>query len=115
MDIKDVLPYADVYVEPAVMVDIGIAMLEAMKLKKPIVATCVGEIPVFVHDNENGYLVDPSNTDGLADRILMILSDPGLGRQFGEAAARTISRYTIEGYMQSLEELVTKSVVAKIQ
>lgn len=113
MDIKDILPYADLYVEPASIVDVGIAMLEAMKLKKPIVATRVGEIPVFVHDNENGYLVDPSNADDLAGRILMVLSDPSLGCQFGEVSARIISRYTIEGYMQAFEELVTKSVVAK--
>jgi len=114
MDIKDILSYADVYVESAVMVDISIALLEAMKLKKPIVATRVGEIPVFVHDNENGYLVDPSNADGLAGRILMLLSEPSLASQFGESSARTISRYTIEGYMRLFEELITKSVTEKI-
>lgn len=110
MDIKDVLPYADVYVEPAIMVDVGIAMLEAMKAKKAIVASNVGEIPVFVYDGENGFLVAPKDVHALIDRISAIVADQALQIRMGERSEQIIAPYTIEKYMQSFESLVKQYI-----
>ena len=104
MDIKDILPYADIYVEPAITVDIGIALLEAMKEGKPAVASAVGEIPVFIKDGENGFLVNPGDSDLLAKRISQLLVSEELRKKFGENSKKIINSYTIEGYMSSFEQ-----------
>lgn len=113
MDIKDVLPYADIYIEPAVTVDIGIALLEAMKAGKPIVSSRVGEIPVFVKDGENGFLVEPKNSVLLAEKISRLLTDGELRKKFGENSKKIIGPYTIEGYMKTFEEIITDAKNAK--
>ena len=113
MDIKDVLLYADIYVEPAVVVDVGIAMLEAMKAKKPIVATNVGEISVFIQNEKNGFLVPPKDEHALTERISILLSNAELRTTMGERSGEIIAQYTIGGYMRTFEDLVFKSVVAK--
>ena len=113
LDIKDILPYADIYVEPAVTVDIGIALLEAMKEGKPIVSSRVGEIPVFVKDGENGFLVEPKNSSLLAGKISELLADGGLRKKFGENSKKIISPYTIEGYLKTFEEIVSSLIKKK--
>lgn len=106
MDIKDVLPYADIYVEPALHVDIGIATLEAMKLGKPIVSTNVGDMSVFVQENKNGFLVPSHDASALAERIDAILSQPILQSRMGEYSAKIVAQYTIAAYTQAFESLV---------
>lgn len=106
LDIEDVLSYADIYAEPAITVDIGIALLEAMKSGKPIVASRVGEIPVFIKDGENGFLVESKNSDLLAEKISQLLSNEELRKEFGENSKKIIGSYTIEGYMKTFEETI---------
>ncbi|MDP3999592.1 MAG: glycosyltransferase [bacterium] len=108
MDIKDVLPYADIYIEPAIVVDIGIALLEAMKEGRPIIASRVGEIPVFVKEGENGFLIEPKNSDLLAEKILRLLDGGELVKKFGERSKEIIAPYTIENYMKIFESALIK-------
>lgn len=106
MDISDVLPIADIYAEPAVMTDLPIAIMEAMRLGKPIVSTNIGEIPVFVRDQESGFLVDPKDSGALAEKILRLLKDEGLRKKFGIAAKKIVQSYSLEEYEKTFENLV---------
>lgn len=108
MDIRDVLPLADIYIEPAVMTDLPIAIMEAMRLEKPIVSTNIGEIPVFVRDNESGFLVEPKDPSALAEKIIHLLKNEGLREKFGSAAQKIVSRYSLEEYEKNFEDLILK-------
>ena len=108
MDIRDVLPLADIYAEPAVMTDLPIAIMEAMRLAKPIVASTIGEIPVFVQDGKTGFLVNPKDSDSLAKKITQLLKDQALRHKFGKTAEQTVQRYSLEEYEKNFEDLVLK-------
>jgi len=108
MDIRDVLPLADIYAEPAVMTDLPIAIMEAMRLAKPIVASTIGEIPVFVQDGKTGFLVNPKDSDSLAKKITQLLKDQALRQKFGKTAEQTVQRYSLEEYEKNFEDLVLK-------
>lgn len=62
------------------------ALLEAMSLGKPSVATSVGGIPEAIEHGVNGFLVPPENPDQLARHLLLLLEDSGLGPKLGQAA-----------------------------
>lgn len=106
MDIRDVLPLADIYAEPAVMTDLPIAIMEAMRLGKPIVATNIGEIPVFVRNQESGLLVNPKDSLALAEKIAQLLKDEELRKKFGIAAEKIVRRYSLEEYEKNFENLI---------
>ncbi len=106
MDIKDVLPYADIYVEPALIVDVGIATLEAMKLGKPIVSTNVGDMPIFVKENKNGFLVSPHDVFALTERIVTLLVQPELRSSMGAYSTKIVAQHTIAAYTRAFESLV---------
>ena len=105
-DIAEVLPLADVYVEPALSVDIGIASMEAMAHGLPIISTNVGEMPVFVKDGENGFLVPPQDSNVLAEKILALLKNDDLRKKMGEKSKERVKEFSIAGYMKKFENLI---------
>lgn len=59
--------------------------LEAMAAKKPVVGTCLGGTKEVVIDGETGFIVNPFNTEQLAERIIDLLKNPEKAQKFGKA------------------------------
>jgi glycosyltransferase involved in cell wall biosynthesis len=54
----------------------GIAFVEAMMHRLPVVATRVGAVPDMVDDGVNGYLVSPGDARALEQALCKLLADP---------------------------------------
>lgn len=106
MDIQDMLPLADIYVDPAVSTDLPIAIMEAMREKKAIVASVVGDIPLFVVSGETGFSVQPGNPDAIAAAIETLIKDGTMRARFGEAAGAKVAAYSFPAYMQAFQKLL---------
>lgn len=52
---------------------LGMVLLEAMSLRKPIIGTRVGGIPEVITDNANGYLIDPNDSQQLEEAIIKLM------------------------------------------
>jgi len=76
--------YADVFAFPSIQEGQGIALLEAEASAKPVVAFRVGGVKEAVSDGNSGFLVERGNSDGLAEAILNLLSNPSLRQSMGE-------------------------------
>jgi len=68
------------------------ALLEGMRLGKPIVATGVGGNPELVNDGSTGILVPPNNAGKLADGIIRLLNDSDLRIGMGQNGRRRAQR-----------------------
>jgi len=79
-----ILNVADLYVQPSRYEGLGFAILEAMALKLPIIATHVGGIPEIVKDGENGYLTEPDCINSLANTINHMILNPQHWEKMGE-------------------------------
>ncbi|MBI5957328.1 MAG: glycosyltransferase family 4 protein, partial [Chloroflexi bacterium] len=64
--------------------------LEAMAAGTPPVTTCFGGAPEAVIDGETGFVVNPYNTEALADRLTRLLTDEPLRRRLSEAGKNHI-------------------------
>ena len=64
----------------------GVAHL-AHTLRRPVVATYVGDIPAVVRDGVSGLLVAPDAPDALANALVRLLTDPESARRMGDAGA----------------------------
>ena len=107
----------DLYVHPALMEGFGIAVLEAMAMRKPVVATATGGLPEIVQEGETGMLVPPGDADALAKAVSSLLQDPARCRQLGEAGrTRVAAHFTVEAMMDQLvsgyESLLGREVPA---
>lgn len=66
------------------------ALMEAMALGLPVVATREGGIPGLIRDGENGLLVDSERPDQIANAIEELLASPELCDRLGKAAASSV-------------------------
>ena len=93
VDAVDIAGAADVVVLPSDREAMPLALLEAMALARPVVATRVGGITDVVTDGDTGLLVPPGDAEAMAAAIGRLLGDPDLRRRLG-ASARTFTERT---------------------
>jgi glycosyltransferase involved in cell wall biosynthesis len=73
------------------------ALLEAMALGVPCIATDISGSRDLIQSGQNGLLVPPENPNRLGDAILELLGNSGLSSRLGQEARKTVSRdYTLE-------------------
>ena len=102
---------AEIFIMPSKETDtdmegFGIVLLEAMALKKPIVASRVGGIPEVVEDGVTGLLVPPGDPKSLARALLRLLRDPPTRFRMGQAGRQRLETYfTLEQTMAKLQGL----------
>lgn len=81
---------AHVFCLPSVQEGFGIVFLEAMAAGKPIVAARAAAVPEVVH---HGILVEPEDSDALAEGILKLYRDPDLCHSLGAAGSSTVEQF----------------------
>ncbi len=91
-DVPAIVARAALSVSPSHAEGISNAILEAMALRLPVVATAVGGSPELVREGANGFLVPPGAPAALARRILDLLASPQLCRRMGERGRRIAER-----------------------
>ncbi len=67
-----------------------LAVTEALWKAKPVVATNVGGIPLQVIDGETGFLDEPDDVKGFAERIIKFLEDTEFAGKIGKNAKEHI-------------------------
>jgi glycosyltransferase involved in cell wall biosynthesis len=82
-EVKTHYRQASIFCLPTKLEPFGIVFIEALSYHLPIVATCIGAIPDFVRNGENGYLVEPGATQSLAEALIKLLDDPEQCQRFG--------------------------------
>jgi len=78
---------------------------QAMSAARAVVATPVGAVPDMVVNEVTGYLVDPDDVQGMADRICTLIESPDLTRKMG-LAGRDIALRAFERHAH-IEQLMT--------
>ena len=63
-------------------------LLESMAMKTPVIASKLGGVPEVVLEGQTGYLVEPGDSDQLADAIYRLWADQATYRQMGRRARR---------------------------
>ncbi len=105
-DIPQVLSLFDVFVLPSIMEGHPIAILEAMAMAKPIVASDINGIREQIENRRTGLLVPPGDPQALAKAINQMLKDRNKARKMGmEARKRVDEMYDIKRQVALHEEV----------
>lgn len=81
---------ADIYILPSYNEGLPVSVLEAMASGLPIITTPVGGIPEAVKNGINGFLIEPGNSEMLADKILKLLKDDELRKNMGRKSLKIV-------------------------
>jgi glycosyltransferase involved in cell wall biosynthesis len=95
--VRPFIQASDIFVLPSRWEGFGMAIVEAMGLGKPVVATRVGGIPEIVEDAVTGILCPPGRPAALAAAIRRLVEAPRLRRAMGAAGRqRAASLFTAQ-------------------
>ncbi len=85
-NIADWFDFADIFALPSLNEYHSIAVLEAMRAGKAIVATNVGGNPESITHKQEGLLVNSKNSEELANALLQLIENKELREKYGKLA-----------------------------
>jgi 1,2-diacylglycerol 3-alpha-glucosyltransferase len=103
--------HAEAFIFASVSETQGLVALEASACGCPVVARAEMGVIACVKDGETGFLVDPHDTPGFAERTLSLLNDPELHARFSaasrvwalqEGSHMTMTRRILEVYERAM-------------
>jgi glycosyltransferase involved in cell wall biosynthesis len=105
-DVPQLLAAADLLVLPSLYEGLPNVVLEAMRFRKPVVATAAPGTTEVVIPNETGLLVPVHDTKELARAIRAIVDDSALAHRLGEAGrARAERDFRVETMVERFASL----------
>ena len=90
-----------------------LAVTESLWKGTPVVASNVGGIPAQIEDNKNGFLLEPKDTEGFADRVVYLLKNPKEAENLGRSAKETVRQKflitrLLSDYLYMLNAIIKK-------
>jgi len=100
----------DVYAMASLQEGLPLALLEAMALGRPPVASRVGGITAIIEDGVNGFIVEPRDPETQARRILSLLGDASLRDRLGAAAAERAAAFHVRTAVRRIEQVYSELI-----
>jgi glycosyltransferase involved in cell wall biosynthesis len=111
-DVAAVMAAVDLVVHASVLPEpLGLTPLEAMALRKPVVAVGAGGVRETVLPDVTGLLVPPNDPEAMAAAMRRILADAGLRRAMGDAGRRRVEeRFDLRRLTGDVERLYERTI-----
>lgn len=114
-NIEDILPSADLVLQPSEHESFGLVPLEAMACRVPVIGTRSGGVCEVVEDGVTGFLCEVGDIEAMTARAIEILSNcdmaSEMGRQGRQRALTLFDRDMIVSQYEKLYEQVLADIV----
>ncbi|HVS93718.1 MAG TPA: N-acetyl-alpha-D-glucosaminyl L-malate synthase BshA [Mucilaginibacter sp.] len=111
--IEEILSVSDLFLMPSQSESFGLAALEAMACKVPVVTSNAGGLPELNVDGVTGYLKDIGDIDGMAESSIHILNNDERLKTFKENALARAQEFDLSiilpRYENYYNEVIEKS------
>jgi len=90
---RDVRPWLnefDLFVHPSYSEPFGLSIVEAMAMRRPVIACDTGGVPEIITHGRDGWLVAEGSAEAVAMAISTLLNDSELRRRLGERGRETV-------------------------
>jgi len=103
--------FSTIIIQKSIREGFALTVTEALWKGKPVVAGNVGGIPSQIKDGKTGFLVDPLDYKGCADRIIRLLQDPKLAEDIGKRAKEYVREHflttrLVSDYLDLMKEVL---------
>ena len=112
-DMRDVLRSLDIVVFPSVSPEaFPLTILEAMVLKKTVIASNIGGVKEIILEGVNGVLVEPNRPEQITEKILYLFDHQAVCDRMGEKAKEWVEQeFSLKDYVQAMEKAFREAAV----
>ena len=105
-DVSDYYRLFDAFLLPSLNEGTPVSVIESLASGTPVVATRVGGVPDVVRDGLDGFVVEPGDVQGAAEKLAELAGDPKLRARLGESGrARVYERYSVDRLVNDVDRL----------
>ena len=109
-EVKKFFSSVDVYLLLSGLEGLGQSIIEAMLMKKPVIASNIGGIPEIVKDGETGFLVNLGDSEQIVRLINDLLSKPDLVKKITTKAEENVKmNYSWEFLAKKFLDILEKN------
>ncbi|WP_022939981.1 glycosyltransferase [Psychromonas hadalis] len=101
-DIPEILKASDLFILPSLSEGTPAALVEAMAVGIPCIATATGGMPEVIENGVNGFLFQRENADELAEKIIYVVSHPELRMKIVDEGRKGLQRYSMKTYVETV-------------
>lgn len=112
--VEEILSVSDLFLMPSSSESFGLAALEAMACKVPVVSTNTGGLPELNVNGETGFLSDIGDVADMAKNAIYILEDEERLEKFKDAALARAKTFQLSNIMPQYEEYY-RNVIEKVK
>lgn len=109
-EIDSILNYSDLFLLPSETESFGLAALEAMANKVPVVSSNSGGLPEVNIPGVSGFLDDIGDIDGMVQHSLEILKDQITLQKFKEQAYQHSKNFSVDKIVPMYEKIYYKAL-----
>lgn len=103
--IDEILCFSDLFLLPSEQESFGLAALEAMVHRVPVVCSDVGGLPEVIENGVSGFLCPLGDVNAMAEKAIHILEDPERHKGFKEQAYESSKKFDIKEVISHYESL----------
>jgi len=109
-EIDQILSYTDLFLLPSETESFGLAALEAMAWRVPVISSNSGGLPEVNFDGISGYLSNVGDVDSMAENALKILKDEETLNKFKKNALSVAEQFDIKNILPLYEALYKQAL-----
>jgi L-malate glycosyltransferase len=102
--IEEILSVSDLFLMPSESESFGLAALEAMACKVPVISSNAGGLPELNVDGVTGFLKDVGDVDGMAEKAIYILEDDERLQTFKDNALARAKEFDLANILPIYED-----------
>lgn len=110
-EIDSILKYSDLFLLPSETESFGLAALEAMANKVPVISSNTGGLPEVNVQGISGYLNEIGDVDGMIQNALLILKNDETLHQFKKQAYEHSKSFSVEKIVPLYEAIYNMALI----
>ena len=108
--IEEILSVSDLFLMPSQSESFGLAALEAMACKVPVISSDAGGLPELNIDGVTGFLKQVGDVEGMAEKAIYILEDDERLQQFKNSALERAKEFDLANILPIYEKYYSEVI-----
>lgn len=110
-EVQAMLSMTEIVVLPSISEGFGLAALEAMALRRVVVASNVGGLPEIISNGQNGILVPGADAKAIAEKLIYLLESSDEQCRLADAAFQSAQAFGVDSHVRRLEEIYRQTAL----